>query len=144
MTDITEHWTGEGKLSRCAIKDLHSRKIVGYATSARIKSGLAVAALDDARRKRGHPRGVIVHFDRGSQPCSRSFRAALKTYHAKGPMGRAGAYGDNAAIESFCALVQKNVPNRQSWANRQELFVAIATVSKAPSTARDANARPVN
>lgn len=59
-------------------------------------------------------------------------------------MGRAGAYGDNAAIESFCALVQKNVPNRQSWANRQELFVAIATGSKAPSTARDANARPVN
>lgn len=58
---------GKGKLYLCAIKDLCSRKIVGYATSSRMKSGLAVAALDDVMRKRGHPRDVIIHSDRGSQ-----------------------------------------------------------------------------
>ena len=40
-------------------------------------------------------------------------------------MGRVGAAGDNAAMESFFALLQKNVLNRQSWTTREELRVAI-------------------
>lgn len=74
-----------------------------------MKSRLVVEALEDAMRKRGEPKGVIVHSDRGSQFRSRKFRAALKAYGAKGSMGRVGACGDNAAMESFFALVQKNV-----------------------------------
>ena len=31
VTDITEHPTAEGKLYCCAIKDLFSNRIVGYA-----------------------------------------------------------------------------------------------------------------
>ena len=107
------------------IKDLCSRTIVGYATSARMKSHLAVAALEDAMRKRGEPKGVIVHSDRGAQFRSRKFRAALKAFGAKGSMGRVGACGDNAAMESFFALVQKNVLDRKSWASRRELSAAI-------------------
>jgi putative transposase len=30
LTDITEHWTDEGKLHLCAIKDVWSNRIVGY------------------------------------------------------------------------------------------------------------------
>src|SRR5690606_39432376 len=30
LTDITEHWTGEGKLYVCAVKDAYSNRIVGY------------------------------------------------------------------------------------------------------------------
>ena len=125
VTDITEHWTREGKLYLCAIKDLCSRAIVGYATSSRMESSLAVAALEDAMRRRGEPKGVIIHSDRGSQFRSRKFRAALKAFRAKGSMGRVGACGDNAAMESFFALVQKNVPGRKSWATRRELSAAI-------------------
>jgi transposase InsO family protein len=40
-------------------------------------------------------------------------------------MGRVGAAGDNAAMESFFALLQKNVLNRRSWATREELRSAI-------------------
>lgn len=40
-------------------------------------------------------------------------------------MGQVGAAGDNAAMESFFALLQKNVLNRQSWASREELRLAI-------------------
>lgn len=29
LTDTTEHWTGEGKLYLCAIKDVFSNRIVG-------------------------------------------------------------------------------------------------------------------
>ncbi len=31
LTDITDHWTGEGKLYLCAVKDVYSNRIVGYA-----------------------------------------------------------------------------------------------------------------
>ena len=42
-------------------------------------------------------------------------------------MGRVGACGDNAAMESFFALLQKNVLDRQRWATREELRLAIIT-----------------
>src|SRR5688572_14786225 len=44
-----------------------------------------------------------------------------------GSMGRVGAAGDNAAMESFFALLQKNVLNRQTWRTRNELRIAIVT-----------------
>jgi putative transposase len=40
-------------------------------------------------------------------------------------MGRVGACGDNAAIESFNALLQVNVLDRQRWRTRNELSQAI-------------------
>src|SRR5699024_4326592 len=48
LTDITEHWTDEGKLYLCAIKDVFSGRIVGYSISDRMKAHLAVNALDNA------------------------------------------------------------------------------------------------
>ena len=42
-------------------------------------------------------------------------------------MGRVGAAGDNAAMESFFALLQKNVLDRRAWATRQQLRIAIIT-----------------
>ena len=43
-------------------------------------------------------------------------------------MGRVGACADNAAMESFFALLQKNVLNRRrSWVTRQDLRLAIVT-----------------
>jgi transposase InsO family protein len=42
-------------------------------------------------------------------------------------MGRVGAAGDNAAMESFFGLLQKNVLNKKRWATRDELRLAIIT-----------------
>jgi transposase InsO family protein len=44
-----------------------------------------------------------------------------------GSMGQVGAAGDNAAMESFFALLQKNVLDRQRWATRDQLRLAIVT-----------------
>ena len=44
-----------------------------------------------------------------------------------GSMGRVGAAGDNAAMESFFSLLQKNVLNRRVWDTREELRIAIVT-----------------
>jgi transposase InsO family protein len=44
-----------------------------------------------------------------------------------GSMGRVASCGDNAAMESFFALLQKNVLNRRSLATREDLRIAIVT-----------------
>jgi transposase InsO family protein len=67
LTDITEHATSEGKLYLCAIKDVFSKRIVGYSIDTRMKSRLAVTALNNAVARRGHVAGCILHSDRGSQ-----------------------------------------------------------------------------
>src|SRR5690242_15812777 len=71
LADITEHRSGEGKLYLCAIKDVWSNRIVGYSIDSRMKSRLAVAALDNAVARR-HSEGAavagcVLHSDRGSQ-----------------------------------------------------------------------------
>lgn len=125
LTDITEHPTREGKLYCCAIKDVFSNRIVGYAIDDRMTAELATTALRTAIARR-HPIGVvIVHSDRGSQFRSRLFRAALLAAGFAGSMGRVAAAGDNAAMESFFALLQKNVLDRKIWDTRSELHDAI-------------------
>ncbi len=127
LTDITEHKTSEGKLYLCAIKDVYSGRIVGYSIDSRMKSRLAVQALENAVQMRGDVAGCIVHSDRGSQFRSRKFRRALTRHRMVGSMGRVGSSGDNAAMESFFALLQKNVLDRRSWTTREQLRIAIVT-----------------
>jgi transposase InsO family protein len=121
LTDITEHPTLEGKLYCCAIKDVFSNRIVGYALADRMTAPLAVAALRAAVARRRPAGTVVVHSDRGSQFRSRSFRAVLAGSSLTGSMGRVASAGDNAAMESFFALLQKNVLNRRRWRTRNEL-----------------------
>ncbi len=127
LSDITEHWTAEGKLYVCAMKDVYSNRIVGYSIDSRMKSRLAVAALNNAVARRGDVAGCVVHTDRGSQFRSRKFVHALNRHGMVGSMGRVGAAGDNAAMESFFSLLQKNVLDRRAWATREELRIAIVT-----------------
>ena len=70
---------------------------------------------------------VVVHSDRGSQFRSADFVRTLRSHGLTGSMGRVGACGDNAAMESFFALLQKNVLNRQRWDSREQLRLAIIT-----------------
>jgi transposase InsO family protein len=125
LTDITEHPTADGTLYCCAIKDVFSNRIVGYALSDRMTRHLAIRALRAAIARRQPHGTVIVHSDRGSQFRSRDFRAVLKAAQLAGSMGRVASAGDNAAMESFWALLQTNVLDRRRWRTRSELEYAI-------------------
>ncbi|WP_425305964.1 IS3 family transposase [Actinocatenispora sera] len=126
LTDITEHPTGEGKLYLCAIKDVWSNRIVGYSIDSSMSAQLAADALTYAITQR-ETAGTIVHSDRGAQFRSRKFVTTLHQAGLIGSMGRVSACGDNAAMESFFALLQKNVLNRRRWATRHQLRLAIVT-----------------
>ncbi len=127
LTDITEHRTAEGKLYLCAVKDVFSNRIVGYSISDRMKSQLAVDALRNAVARRSETAGCVVHSDRGSQFRAKKFIRELRHHGLVGSMGRVGAAGDNAAMESFFSLLQKNVLDRRAWATREQLRIAIIT-----------------
>ncbi len=127
LADITEHRTTEGKLYLCAIKDVSSNRIVGWSIDSRMKARLVVAAIEMAVARRGDVAGCILHSDRGSQFRARKVQRALTHHRMVGSMGQVGSAGDNAAMESFFSLLQKNVLNRRRWATRDELRIAIVT-----------------
>jgi len=98
LTDITEHRTAEGKLYLCAVKDVHSNRIVGYSIDSRMKSRLAVTAIDNAvawRHAGGDDvAGCIVHSDRGSQGgLNRSSQHPVITEVFDGATSAAGGSG---------------------------------------------------
>jgi putative transposase len=126
LTDISEHRTSEGKFYVCCVKDVYSRRIVGYSIDSRMKASLAVRALRHAIELRGR-HGTVVHSDRGSQFRANSFVRTLKNNGLVESMGRVGAAGDNAAMESFFSLLQNNVLDNQRWGTREELRLAIVT-----------------
>jgi transposase InsO family protein len=91
-----------------------------------MKASLAVAAVRNAISMRTLA-GTVVHSDKGSQFCSKGLVRTLKNNNLVGSMGRVGACGDNAAMESFFALLQKNVLNRKRWESQEELRLEIIT-----------------
>ena len=76
LTDVAEHPTAEGKLYLCAVEDAYSRRIVRHFIDDRMRSSLAVAALQMAVQRRT-PAGTVVHSDRSSQFRSKKFVRAL-------------------------------------------------------------------
>lgn len=127
LTDISEHLTSkEGKLYLCAVKDVFSNKIVGYSIDTHMRSSLAASAIRNAIVLRS-PAATICHSDRGSQFRSKKVLGLLKNNGLTGSMGRVGAAGDNASMEAFFSLLQKNVLDTRLWETHQELRLAIVT-----------------
>ena len=104
--DITYIPTGEGWLYLAIVKDLCTRKIVGYAFSERIDTQLTLTALDMAYRRRRPPKGLIFHSDRGVQYAAKAYRERLEAYGIRQSMSRRGDPYDNAVAENFFSCLK--------------------------------------
>ena len=100
-SDITYLWTVQGWLYLAVIIDLYSRKVVGWAMSARMKAALVKEALSMAHFRRKPPKGLLHHSDRGSQYASQEYQQMLESYGMKCSMSRKADCWDNAIAESF-------------------------------------------
>ena len=118
--DITYIPTGEGWLYLAIIKDLCSRKIVGYAFSNRIDTQLTLAALDMAYRRRKPPKGLIFHSDRGVQYAARAYRERLDAYGIRQSMSRRGDPYDNAVAENFFSCLKCELIHLRHYSTRSE------------------------
>lgn len=123
--DISYIWTREGWLYLAVILDLHSRRVVGWAVSNRLKRDLAIRALDMAIALRKPPPGCIHHTDRGSQYCSHDYQKILRQHEFKISMSGKGNCYDNAVVETFFKTVKAELIWRQQWQTRRQAEVAL-------------------
>jgi transposase InsO family protein len=116
--DITYIRTLQGWLYLAVVLDLHSRRVVGWATSARIDRQLVLDALLMAVGRRGSSGGLIHHSDRGCQYASWDFQKTLRQLSIACSMSRKGNCWDNAVVESFFSTLKTELVYRTSFATR--------------------------
>jgi transposase InsO family protein len=124
--DVTYIQTGEGWLYLAVLLDLFSRRVVGWATSATNDRVLALAALDQALRRRRPRPGLVHHTDRGSPYASDEYRAALAQRGIVASMSRTGDCYDNAVAESFFATLKTEHVDHETYVDRDAGHASIA------------------
>jgi len=126
VADITYVPTTEGWLFVAAVMDLYSRQILGWSVWESLAATGALQALARAMVKRGYPRGVIHHSDRGIQYACRDYRRELQRHGLVDSMSRKGNCYDNAAMEAFWSTLKREVLEESAnWSStrvRRELF----------------------
>lgn len=125
VVDISYIWTHEGWLYLAVVLDLHSRRVIGWAVSNRMKRDLAIRALKMAIALRRPPKGCIHHSDRGSQYCSHDYQKILRQHGFKVSMSGKGNCYDNAAMETFFKTIKAELIWRYSWPTRRAAEIAI-------------------
>jgi transposase InsO family protein len=124
--DITYLPTGEGWLYLATLLDVYSRRVVGFALAAHLRTELALEALQLALGQRRPQPGTLVHHtDRGCQYTARAYQAVLARYGITPSMSRAGDCYDNALAESFNATIKTELVARTHWPTRQEARTAV-------------------
>ena len=125
VSDLTYVWTDEGWLYLAVVMDLYSRAIIGWSMGKRMTQQLMCDALTMALFRRGFPRGVIIHSDRGSQYCSKAYQRLIKVAGLRCSMGRRATCYDNAAMESFFHTLKVELIHRERYLTRQDAKGAI-------------------
>ena len=123
--DITYLYTSEGWLYLAVMIDLHSRAVIGWSMSTRMTADLACDALSMALWRRGFPKGVIVHSDRGSQYCSNAYRKIIDKHQLQQSMSRKGNCWDNACVESFFHSLKVEAIQYEPLMNRSQMRQAV-------------------
>ncbi len=100
--DITYIRLADGSFCFLAVfQDKYTRRVVGWALSARMTVQLVIDAFQMARRRASFERGTIIYTNRGSQYAAVEFRRLLYIYGYRQSMSAKGNCYDNAQAESF-------------------------------------------
>ncbi len=118
--DISYIQTRQGWLYLAVVLDLHSRRIVGWAVSGRMKRDLALRALQMAITLRQPEPGLIHHSDRGSQYCSTQYQMLLKRHGMIASMSGKGNCYDNAPVETFFKTIKAELIWRIKFETRND------------------------
>lgn len=119
-SDITFIRTRQGWLYLAVFLDVCSRRIVGWSMKSRMTDHLVIDAFRQASRHRNAPKGLIIHSDRGSQYCSRSFKKLLDQQRYRQSMCATGNCYDNAITESFFGTLKTELVFHQIYDTRDQ------------------------
>lgn len=118
--DITYLWTSCGWLFLAVVLDLGSRRVIGWATMARMSRDLVIEAFRRALATRLPASGLIYHSDRGSQFRSNEFQMMLERHGVACSMSAKGNCYDNAAVESFFSTLKRERTTRRRYATHDD------------------------
>ena len=102
-----------------AVKDLCTKKVVGYAFSNRIDTQLTLAALNMAVRRERPESGLIFHSDRGIQYAAEAFQRRLSALGIRRSMSRKGDPYDNAVAENFFSCLKCELVHLRRYDSRR-------------------------
>jgi putative transposase len=123
VADITYIPTWAG-FYLAVVLDTFSRRIVGWAMEAHLRTELVLQALNLALWQR-RPTGVIHHSDHGSQYTSFAFGKRCEQAGVRPSMGSVGDCFDNARCESFFATLECELLDRRRFKTQIEARIAI-------------------
>lgn len=124
VADITYIPTLAGVLYLGVVLDVFSRRVIGWAMAAHMKTELVLSALDMALGQRTVD-NVIHHSDQGSQYTSLAFGLRCKKAGIRPSMGSVGDCYDNALCESFFATLECELMDRVTFKNRKDAEMQI-------------------
>jgi transposase InsO family protein len=125
-SDITYVTTAQGWLHLAVVIDLHSRRVVGWATADHLRTELPLGALEMALAHRRPARGLIHHSDHGTQFMSVEFAERTQRAGILLSMGGSGSAYDNAVVESFFATIKRERLGEERFLTRIHAHKAIA------------------
>ena len=120
VSDITYISSPNGWQYLAVVKDLFSRRTVGWAVSDRLKQELVLEAFIKAIKQRNPQQGLIVHTDRGVQFAADRFRMILQQHGFRQSMSAKGNCYDNAVVESMFATLKKEIINFGNFGTLEE------------------------
>jgi len=120
VADFTYIWTLQGWLFVAVVLDLFSRRIVGWSMRAEMTADLVSDALMMALWRRGRPRELLHHSDRGTQYTSEQCQGLMIEHGVTCSLSRSGNVWDNAAMESFFSTLKTERTARKDYRTRDE------------------------
>ena len=105
MRDITYVQMGRGHAYLCAVMDWHSRKVLGWAVSNTMESGLCLTALNQALTQTGKS-PEIFNTDQGSQFTSSEWIDRVEVLGVRVSTEGKGRLMDNVFIERLWRSVK--------------------------------------
>jgi putative transposase len=124
VADITYIATWAGFLFLAVVLDAWSRRVVGWAMAAHLRTELVLDALNMAIGQR-RPTVVIHHSDQGCQYTSLAFGQRCREAGVRPSMGSVGDAYDNALCESFFATLECELLDRRRFATQVEARLAV-------------------
>ncbi len=124
VADITYIPTWAGFLYLAIVLDVFSRKVVGWAMEAHLRTELVLQALQMAIEQR-KPEGVIHHSDQGCQYTSLAFGKRCEQIGVRPSMGSVGDAYDNAMAESFFATLECELLDRTRFETQREAKLGV-------------------